>query len=123
MPVFAHGFVLPQSVARPLRSRSEPISGAAKGRHLSGPPSGGLRTSSGRRDYRAPDVLVHVADHGRTLADGRRAALDRAGAHVTGGINTRHARLEQPLRSGLAAGEDEPVAVARHDIVEPARAW
>src|SRR5260370_26561911 len=26
-----------------------------------GPSSGGLRTSSGRRDRRAPDVLVHVA--------------------------------------------------------------
>ena len=55
----------------------------------------------------------------RALADRRRAALDRARADVAGGVDARHARLEQALGPGVGSGEDEPVGVARDDVAEP----
>ena len=70
-------------------------------------------------DRRAGEVLVHEAHHGSTLADRGRAALDRAGAHVSGRIHTADAGLEQAVRRGLRTREDEPVGVARDDVGEP----
>ena len=62
---------------------------------------------------------MDVTEHHRTLADGRRAALDRAGAHVADRVDPRHARLEQPLGAGIGAGEDEAVLVATDGVAEP----
>ena len=47
-------------------------------------------------------ILVHELDCYRTLADGRRDALDRAGAHIPGREHARPAGFEQkrwPLRA------------------------
>ena len=44
--------------------------------------------------------LVDVADRHGSLADGRRAALDRARANVPGGEDPRHARLQEARRPG-----------------------
>ena len=59
------------------------------------------------------------ANHRRTLADRRRAALRRTRANVAGRIDTRDAGLEQPASSGVLAGEDETVFVPGHDLADP----
>ena len=55
----------------------------------------------------------------RALADRGRAALDRAGADVAGGVDAGDAGLEQALGAGLGAGEDEAVLVAGDRVAEP----
>ena len=58
--------------------------------------------------------------HGhRAFADGRRAALGRAGADVAGREHAGNVGLQQVVHVGRGAGEDEAVAVAADGIVEP----
>ena len=59
------------------------------------------------------------ADHGGALADRGRAALDRAGADVAGGVDAGDAGLEQALGAGVGAGEDEALRVAGDGVAEP----
>src|SRR3954447_23101404 len=68
------------------------------------------------------DVAVNKLHDHRALADGGGASFCRAGANVTGGIDPGHARLEEVLAAGGAAGEDEAVLVALDRIVQPLRA-
>ena len=53
------------------------------------------------------------AHHCRALADRGRAALDRPGAHVAGGVDAGHAGFEQAVGAGVGAGQDEPVGISR----------
>src|SRR5436190_17586101 len=69
------------------------------------------------------EVLVHELDGHRSLADGRRATLRRARAHVPGGENPRNARLEQVGGSGGVAGEEEAVRVPGDGVAEPLGTW
>ena len=64
-------------------------------------------------------VLVDEADHRRALADRGRAALDRPGADVAGGVDAGDAGLEQALGARLGAGQHEPLVVAGDDVAEP----
>ena len=71
------------------------------------------------RSGRGGEVLVDEADDRRALADGGRAALDRAGAHVAGGVDAGDAGLEQALGPRFGAGEDEALLVAGDHVAEP----
>src|SRR3954463_16162179 len=64
-------------------------------------------------------VLVHEAHHRGALADGRSAALDRAGADVAGGVDAGDGGFEQPFGTGFGAGEDEALLVAGYRVAEP----
>ena len=59
------------------------------------------------------------ADDRGALADRGRAALDRAGADVAGGVDAGHAGLEQAVGAGVGAGEDEALGVAGDRVAEP----
>ncbi len=65
------------------------------------------------------EVLVDEAHDRRALADRGRAALDRAGAHVAGGVDAGDAGLEQAVGARLGAGEDEALGVAGDRVAEP----
>src|SRR6185437_9463324 len=67
-------------------------------------------------------VLVHELHSHRPLAHGCRTPLAGAGPDVAGGEDAGHARLEQVVRPGGVAGEDEAVGIARDGIVQPFRA-
>ena len=64
-------------------------------------------------------MLVDEADHRGALADGGRAALDRAGADVARRVDTGDAGLEQALGTGVGAGQDEALLVAGDAVAEP----
>ena len=65
----------------------------------------GVATGARRAQVRVDELHGH-----RALADGRRAALGRAGAHVARREDAGHARLEQVVGARVGAGEDEAVA-------------
>ena len=64
-------------------------------------------------------MLVDELDGHRAFADGGGAAFGRAGADVAGREDARNIGLEQVVRARRGAGEDEPVVVAGHGVVEP----
>src|SRR6476469_1298542 len=64
-------------------------------------------------------MLVDELDRHRAFADRRRAPLRGAVASIAGGEDAGNARLEQVLRSGCVAGEDETVRSTRDSLVEP----
>src|SRR5581483_5990280 len=73
------------------------------------------RVSSRARTFCEPGV-DELDSHG-SFADGRGAALGRAGADVAGGEDARDAGLEQVLAVRRGAGEDEAVLVAGDRVV------
>ena len=58
-------------------------------------------------------------DGHRPFADGGGAALGRPGADVAGREHAGDVGLEQVVRAGCRAGEDEAVLVAADGVVEP----
>src|SRR3954464_15212764 len=64
-------------------------------------------------------VLVHEADYRGALADGRSAALDRAGADVAGGVDAGDGGFEQALGADCGTGLDESLLVAGHCFGQP----
>src|SRR6476659_10811501 len=81
-----------------------------------------MRSVSADASDRTCQVLMDELDGHRPLADGGGAAFGRAGAHVAGGKDAGHARLEQVVAAGGVAGEDEAVGGARDRVAEPLRA-
>jgi hypothetical protein len=63
---------------------------------------------------------VHEADDHRSFTDSGRAALDRARPDVARRVDAGHARLEQAVRAGVGAGQDETLVVVVCDhVVQP----
>jgi hypothetical protein len=67
-------------------------------------------------------VLVDQLHGHRPFAHGRGAALGGSGADVACSEDPGDARLEQVVRAGRLAGENEAVGSARDRLVEPSRA-
>src|SRR5262249_6927405 len=65
------------------------------------------------------EALMDEAHHHRTLADRGGAALDRSRTNIAHCEDTRHARLEDALRAGPRARDDEAVAVENDGATEP----
>ena len=68
-------------------------------------------------------MAVDELDGHCSFTDGSGAAFGRAGADVTGREHPRDVGLEQVVRVGCRAGEDEAVVVAADGVVEPLGAW
>ena len=81
---------------------------------------GGLHRERPALGGHAAEPVVHEAHDRGALADGGRAALQRSGAHVAGGVHAGHARSRAPRpRRPSAPGQHEALLVARDGAPEP----
>src|SRR4051794_35281181 len=72
-----------------------------------------------KRRLRRIQVLVDQADYRGALADGRSAALDRAGADVAGGVDAGDGGFEQALGADFGTGLDEALLVPGDCLAQP----